>query len=60
MRYFIRFCYDGSKFYGFQRLSVQKCLEDALFSFSKKVLLLKVLVGLIGVFMLMDNVLILI
>lgn len=45
MRYFIRFCYDGSKFYGFQRLndnrSVQKCLEDALFSFSKKSVTIK-------------------
>lgn len=34
MRYFIRFSYDGSKFYGFQRqkdrASVQKSLEDAL------------------------------
>lgn len=34
MRYFIRFSYDGSRFYGFQRLnhfpSVQKALEDAL------------------------------
>lgn len=34
MNYFIRISYDGSKFYGFQRLNqyptVQKCLEDAL------------------------------
>ena len=34
MRYMIRIVYDGSKFYGFQRLkngiTVQKCLEDAL------------------------------
>ncbi len=34
MRYFIRFSYDGSKFYGFQRqkdkISVQESLEEAL------------------------------
>lgn len=34
MRYFIKFSYDGSKFYGFQRQwdkpSVQKTIEDAL------------------------------
>jgi len=34
MRYFIRFSYDGSKFYGFQRLndcpSIQSSLEEAL------------------------------
>lgn len=40
MRYFIRFSYDGSKFYGFQRLkdkvSVQKTIEDALLLIHKK------------------------
>lgn len=38
MRYLIKFSYDGSKFYGFQRQkdkkSVQKDLEDALKSFT--------------------------
>ncbi len=45
MRYFIRFSYDGSKFYGFQRLkdyeSVQKALEDALSILNKKPTIIK-------------------
>lgn len=40
MRYLIKFSYDGSKFYGFQRLnekkSVQKEIEDALKSFTRE------------------------
>ena len=40
MRYLIKFSYDGSKFYGFQRLnekkSVQKEIEDALESFTRE------------------------
>lgn len=40
MRYLIRFSYDGSKFFGFQRLnerkSVQKEIEDALKSFTRE------------------------
>lgn len=40
MRYLIRISYDGSKFYGFQRLkkraSVQKTLEDALTIINKE------------------------
>ena len=40
MRYLIKFSYDGSKFYGFQRQkdkkSVQKELEDALKSFTRE------------------------
>lgn len=40
MRYLIRFSYDGSKFYGFQRLNnkpcVQRELEEALKSFTRE------------------------
>lgn len=40
MRYLIKFSYDGSKFYGFQRLndkiSVQKTIEDSLLVIHKK------------------------
>lgn len=40
MRYLIKIAYDGSKFYGFQRLhdktSVQKEIEDALKSFTRE------------------------
>lgn len=40
MRYLIKFAYDGSKFYGFQRLnekkSVQKEIEDALKAFTRE------------------------
>lgn len=45
MRYLIRFGYDGSHFYGFQRLknkvSVQKTLEDALTIINKKLVEIK-------------------
>lgn len=45
MRYFIRFSYDGSRFYGFQRLneedSVQKKLEEALTIINKEETLIK-------------------
>lgn len=45
MRYFIRFSYDGSKFYGFQRLNnhrtVQKSLEDALLEINQDVVEVK-------------------
>lgn len=45
MRYLIRFGYDGSHFYGFQRLkdkeSVQKTLEDALSIINKGTVLIK-------------------
>lgn len=40
MNYLVKISYDGSKFYGFQRLnemmSVQKCMEDALSKINKK------------------------
>ena len=45
MRYFIRFSYDGSKFYGFQRqkdkLSVQQKIEEALTIINKKEVIIK-------------------
>ena len=45
MNFLIEISYDGSKFYGFQRLnehlSVQKALEDALFKINKKEVLVK-------------------
>ncbi len=45
MYYLIRIAYDGSKFYGFQRLnkelSVQKVLEDALTKINKKEVVVK-------------------
>ena len=45
MNYLIRISYDGSKFYGFQRLNdydtVQKLLEDALLVINKKEVLVK-------------------
>ena len=45
MSFLIEISYDGSKFYGFQRLneylSVQKALEDALFKINKKEVLVK-------------------
>lgn len=45
MNFLIEISYDGSKFYGFQRLnehvSVQKVLEDALFKINKKEVLVK-------------------
>ena len=45
MNFLIEISYDGSKFYGFQRLnehlSVQKALEDALFIINKKEVLVK-------------------
>ncbi len=45
MRYFIRFGYDGSKFYGFQRLnhqlSVQNVLEEALSKIDKRAVFIK-------------------
>ncbi|MBQ8659301.1 MAG: tRNA pseudouridine(38-40) synthase TruA [Bacilli bacterium] len=45
MNFLIEIAYDGSKFYGFQRLnehvSVQKVLEDALFKINKKEVLVK-------------------
>lgn len=45
MNYLITIAYDGSKFYGFQRLnelnSVQKCLEDALTKINKKEVVVK-------------------
>lgn len=45
MYYLIRISYDGSKFYGFQRLknclSVQKALEDALTLINKKEVVVK-------------------
>lgn len=45
MYFMIKISYDGSKFYGFQRLnennSVQKCLEDALTKINKKEVLVK-------------------
>ena len=40
MKYLISICYDGSKFYGFQRLknqdTVQKKIEDALSIIAKE------------------------
>ncbi len=45
MRYFIRFSYDGSQFYGFQRqkdkVSVQKTLEEALTIINKSPVVIK-------------------
>ena len=45
MNYLITIAYDGSKFYGFQRLndleSVQKCLEDALTKINKSDVVVK-------------------
>lgn len=45
MNFLIEISYDGSKFYGFQRLnehlSVQKVLEEALFKINKKEVLVK-------------------
>ena len=45
MYYLVRIAYDGSKFYGFQRLnkhlSVQKVLEDALTKINKKEVVVK-------------------
>lgn len=45
MNFLIEISYDGSKFYGFQRLnehlSVQKALEDALFKINKREVLVK-------------------
>ena len=45
MKYLIKIKYDGSKFYGFQRLneesSVQKLLEEALLKINKKEVLVK-------------------
>lgn len=45
MNFLIEISYDGSKFYGFQRLnehlSVQKALEDALFKINKNEVLVK-------------------
>ena len=45
MYYLIRIAYDGSKFYGFQRLnnkeSVQKVIEDALTTINKKEVVVK-------------------
>ena len=45
MRYLAKISYDGSKFYGFQRLnkhlSVQKVLEDALTKINKKEVVVK-------------------
>lgn len=45
MRYFIEFSYDGSKFYGFQRLNnqptVQKKLEEALSKINKSPVTIK-------------------
>ena len=45
MNYFIKISYDGSKFYGFQRLnnelSVQKQLEDALTKINKNKVVVK-------------------
>lgn len=45
MNYLVRLAYDGSKFYGFQRLneenSVQKVLEEALTIINKKEVLVK-------------------
>lgn len=45
MNYLIRFAYDGSKFYGFQRLneedSVQKKIEDALSIINKSPVVIK-------------------
>lgn len=45
MYYLIRIAYDGSKFYGFQRLnnkeSVQKVIEDALSTINKKEVVVK-------------------
>ena len=45
MNYLIRIAYDGSKFYGFQRLnkkdSVQKTLEEALTTINKKKVVVK-------------------
>ena len=45
MNYLMRIAYDGSKFYGFQRLneenSVQKVIEDALTTINKKEVIVK-------------------
>lgn len=45
MNYLMRIAYDGSKFYGFQRLneenSVQKVIEDALTTINKKPVVVK-------------------
>ncbi len=45
MRYFLKIAYDGSKFYGFQRLenhvTVQKVLEDALSVIDKSKVIVK-------------------
>ena len=45
MYYLIRIAYDGSKFYGFQRLnnkeSIQKVIEDALTTINKKEVVVK-------------------
>ena len=45
MKYLLKCSYDGSKFYGFQRLNnlntVQKCLEDALTIINKKSVTIK-------------------
>ena len=45
MYYLIRIAYDGSKFYGFQRLnnkkSVQRVIEDALTTINKKEVVVK-------------------
>ena len=45
MNYLVTIAYDGSKFYGFQRLndleSVQKCLEEALTKINKSDVVIK-------------------